>query len=98
MNAQDFIVFMLVAGAIAYLVRNWWGASRKSGGGCSGCAGACGKPTAKPEPQLVQISLNGASFKGASLHSPALKGAALNGSALNGSTPRADASTPRPKA
>jgi membrane-associated phospholipid phosphatase len=55
---QDVIVFLIVCAAGGYLGRHWW-QSMKGGKACGGCAGACGKPAAKPQPQLVQIDLNG---------------------------------------
>lgn len=59
---QDFIVFLIVGGAAAYLGRHWWKTART--GSCGGCSGACGKPAAKPaQQQLVQIDLNGSSFR-----------------------------------
>jgi len=59
MNIQDFAVFAIVALAAAYLVRSWF-VSSKSGGGCGKC-NSCPSSAApkQPEPQLVQIDLNG---------------------------------------
>jgi hypothetical protein len=59
---QEIAVFIIVAVAVAYLVRNWWMTSRGQKG-CGGCEGACGSKTAKPNANmgtpLIQIQLNG---------------------------------------
>ena len=57
---QDFIVFLLVGGAAAYLGRHLW---RTTSGqkGCGSCGGGsgCVSKTKAAEPQLVQIDLGG---------------------------------------
>ncbi|HEX8464033.1 MAG TPA: FeoB-associated Cys-rich membrane protein [Abditibacterium sp.] len=54
---QDFAVYLIVAGAAAYLVRHWVLTTKgdKSCGGCGGCSSA----PKKAEPKLVQIDLGG---------------------------------------
>jgi hypothetical protein len=53
---QDLIVYAVVAGAVAYLVKHWFLTSKgeKGCGGCGGCAAS--KPK---EEKLVQIDLGG---------------------------------------
>jgi len=57
---QDLIVYAIVVGAVVYLGRTWWSAS-KSGGcsGCKSCASSDKSKAAPKEPQLVQIDLGG---------------------------------------
>jgi len=54
LNAQDFAVFFLVALAIAYLIRHWFGPSKSTA--CGKCGG-CDAPK-KTDSPLVQIDLN----------------------------------------
>jgi hypothetical protein len=59
---QELVVYLIVAGAAAYLVRMAWSAARGQAG-CGGCEGACGGKTKTGNkattPQLVQIQMNG---------------------------------------
>jgi len=58
---QENVVFLVVAAAVAYLVRTWWKASRGEKG-CGGCKGACGKPgqsTLAAPAAPIQIQMNG---------------------------------------
>lgn len=52
---QDFIVYIIVAGAVGYLVRHW-ALTGKGEKGCGGCNGCGSKPK---EEKLVQIDLGG---------------------------------------
>ena len=62
---QDIIVYMIVAGAAAYLGRYVWkSAVGKKGCGCGSGGGACAaKKAAAPQSELIQISLGGPSKK-----------------------------------
>ena len=61
---QDFIVYIIVAGAAFYVGRSWFLSSREGGGGCAGCKsnkdGGCStKITTSETKPLVQIDLGG---------------------------------------
>jgi hypothetical protein len=56
---QEFFVYLIVLGAVAYLARMLWSAARGKAG-CSSCSsGGCGakQPNTSAKPQLVQIDL-----------------------------------------
>lgn len=63
MNVQDILVYLIVAAAVAYLVRTYWLSSKgKKGCGCAG--GGCGagkkvvgRASLDPQSGLIQISM-----------------------------------------
>ncbi len=44
---DNFIVFIIIAAAVFYLYKKWFGSGKKSGCGCSGCSGCSGGTEAK---------------------------------------------------
>jgi hypothetical protein len=58
---QEFVVFLIVGAAFAYVARTLWLSWRgdKSCGGCNGCASNKNSSQAPREAPLVQIDLGG---------------------------------------
>lgn len=60
---QDIAVYLIVAGAVGYLIRAWWPSPSKKGCGC-GSTGGCPKmsttqPAMPATQNLIQIDMSG---------------------------------------
>lgn len=70
---QDTLVFLIVAAAVAYLVRTWWQSSCGEKG-CGGCSSKCGnaeKSTLQQSSAPIQIQMNGRSLQLSPREAPA---------------------------
>ncbi|MBV9469943.1 MAG: FeoB-associated Cys-rich membrane protein [Abitibacteriaceae bacterium] len=60
---QDIAVYLIVAGAVGYLIRAWWPSRNKKGCGCGSTGGcpkmATGKPAMPATQSLIQIDMSG---------------------------------------
>lgn len=55
---QDFLVYLIVAGAAFYLGKTLWTAANGKKSGCGGCGSGCGSKTAQARPNaLLQIEV-----------------------------------------
>lgn len=57
---QDFLVYVIVLGAVVYLARALWGAAVGNKSGCNSCGTSCAanKPSTPKATPLIQIDLN----------------------------------------